>query len=201
MKKERRHQYFRFPRELLESPAWWVLSVNEHRALDRILLEHQRKSGYVKDGLVVTQRDFLGAGIHPRHVASSLRVLEALGIVRCTRNWGGSKTGRTPNKWIPTFLPTDPTAGAPDDATHDYLKIETRKEAQRIAERHRFHELRKGRTPHKYKPYPFGKLKPVYSSPSVMVSICATDPNETDAKSPAEPVEGGIMPALIGCSL
>jgi hypothetical protein len=136
-------QYFRFPRQLLNSPAWSVLNINERRAFDRIMEEHQSKSGFVKDGLVVTRRDFAAAGIHPKHVKGSLRVLAALGIVVCTRDMGGSRSGRTPSMYAPTFLPRDPTKK--DDATNDYLEIKTLEEAERIAELHRYHEKRKDR--------------------------------------------------------
>lgn len=132
-------QYFRFPRQLLNSPAWSVLNIHERRAFDRIMEEHQSKSGYVNDGLIVTTRDFRRAGIHASHVASSLRVLVALGIVQRTRSMGGSATGRTPDMWKPTFLPTTPTA---NDATHDYLEHAAPEEAKRIAEQHRFRDKR-----------------------------------------------------------
>src|SRR4051794_35234096 len=73
-------QYFRFPRRLLTSPAWSVLNINERRAFDRIMEEHQSKSGFVNDGLAVTTRDFVKFGVQPKHVTSSMRVLRALGI-------------------------------------------------------------------------------------------------------------------------
>jgi len=38
-----KEQYYRFPRQLLESPAWSVLNINERRAFDRIMREHQSK--------------------------------------------------------------------------------------------------------------------------------------------------------------
>jgi hypothetical protein len=137
-------QWFRFPRKLLESPAWSVLNIHERRAFDRIMEEHQSKSGFIHDGLVVTYRDFVKAGIQSRHVARSLRVLRQLGIIDCTRNMGGSASGRTPNMWRPTFLPRTPTS---NDATHDYLEVKTLAEAKRIAVMHRIHETRKHRLP------------------------------------------------------
>lgn len=135
-------QYFRFPRQLLESAAWRVLNIHERRAFDCIMGEHQRKAGNVNGGLAVTRRGLVAAGIHPKHVTGSLRVLEALGIVECTRNMGGSRNGRSPNLYRPTFLPTAKTA---NDATHDYREIMTADEAERRAELHRYHEPRKDR--------------------------------------------------------
>ncbi len=139
-------QYFRFPRQLLTSPAWSALNLNERRAFDCIMEEHQSKSGFVNDGLVVTYRDFVQAGIHPKNVKGSLCVLAALGIIQCKRNMGGSKSGRTANMWKPTFLPSTPKL---DDAGHEYLEIKTLEEAKAIAEMHRFHEKRKSRIPRK----------------------------------------------------
>jgi hypothetical protein len=137
-------QYFRFPRHLLTSPAWSVLNIHERRAFDRIMVEHQTKSGFVNDGLPVTKRDFVKFGVQPKHVAGSLRVLRELGIIECTRNMGGSLSGRTPNMWRPTFLPRTPTS---NDATHDYLKITTSEQAKHIAEAYRERETRKNRPP------------------------------------------------------
>lgn len=139
-----REQYFRFPRQLLESPAWRVLNIHERRAFDCIMGEHQRKSGYVNGGLAVTKRDFERYGVHPKHVAGVLRVLDVLGIVKRTRNMGGSRNGRSPNLYRPTFLRTTPEA---NDATHDYLEIQTVEEAERRAELHRYHEKRTNRMP------------------------------------------------------
>jgi hypothetical protein len=133
-------QYFRFPRQLLTSHAWKVLNIHERRAFDCLMEEYQSKSGYIKDGLVVTRRDFVAAGIDTHHITSSLAVLRNLGIVTPTRSMGGSRDGRTPNMYKPTFLPSEPGL---KDATHDYLKITTKVEAERLAEIHRFKRLRK----------------------------------------------------------
>jgi hypothetical protein len=136
-------QYVRFPRRLLESPALQVLTTNEYRVLVRVLIEHQRKSGFVNDGLPVTKRDFERFGINAKYVASATKVLEELLIIECTRTMGGSLRGRTPNLWRPTFLPRTPTS---NDASHDYAKF-TLAEAKAIAKAHRVHETRKGRIP------------------------------------------------------
>jgi hypothetical protein len=140
-------QYVRLPRQLLDSPALDVLTTNEWRALRRILQEHQAKAGFVKDGLIVTARDFRRAGVRPGNVASSLRVLVVLGIIERTRSMGGSATGRTSDMWRPTFLPRDPTK--PDDSTHDYMDVKTLDEAKRRAALHRLRDTRDRRAPPK----------------------------------------------------
>ena len=166
MKKPPNEQYFRFPRQLLTSPAWRALTINEVRAFSRVMEEHQSKSGFVNDGLVVTRRDFVSAGIHPKHIKGSLLVLARLGIIKCTRNMGGSRSGRTPNMWKPTFLPTTPAA---NDATHDYLEIKTPEEAERRAEQHRYHEKRKDRIS-----LPRMRRLQVVSAPSIIAITSTT---------------------------
>lgn len=141
-------QYIKFPRKFLESHALRVLNINERRALDRILIEHQRHSGFVNDGLPVTRNDFVAAGVHPRHYTSTLRVLEELGIIECTRRMMGTSSGRLPNLWRPTFLPTTPTG---NNATHDYTRLTTIAEAKAAADAVRTHDTRQRRAPTKPK--------------------------------------------------
>lgn len=138
-------QYFRFPRQLLTSPAWKALNIQEMRVFFRIMEEHQARSGFVKDGLIVTRRNLLAAGVAPRYITGALKVLDALGIIKCTRNMGGSRNGRTPNLYAPTFLSRDPARM--DEPSHEYLEITTLEEAERRAELHRYHEKRKDRLP------------------------------------------------------
>jgi hypothetical protein len=88
---------------------------SDWNALLRVLIEHQRKSGFVNAGLPVTKRDFERFGVNAKYVACSTKVLEELLILECTRTMGGSLRGRTPNLWRPTFLPRTPTS---NDASH-----------------------------------------------------------------------------------
>jgi hypothetical protein len=132
-------QYVRIPRRLLESPVLQVLNANEWRALRRILIEHQQHSGFVNGGLVVTTSDFEAAGVQRKHVGHTWRVLEALGIIQCTRCMQGTSSGRLPNCYRPTFLPTTPRA---NDATHEYTRFKTVAEARLAAEAARIHDPR-----------------------------------------------------------
>ena len=108
--------------------------------------EHQSKARFVEFRPSRNQGRFHELGRFLRHISASLKVLTTLGIIERTRDMGGSAIGRTPNTYRPTFLPTTPTA---NDATHDYLEIETMEEAKRRAEIHRSHEKRTGRMPSK----------------------------------------------------
>ena len=58
-------QYYRFPRMLLNSPAWRALNLHERRIFDRVMQEHQSKSGFINDGLAVTRRDFVAPAFTP----------------------------------------------------------------------------------------------------------------------------------------
>jgi hypothetical protein len=139
-------QYFQFPRQLLDSPVMEALKTPDWLVLLRILREHQRKSGFQNSGLIITRRDF-EMMTNARYVSQSIRVLTNLGIIKNTRGMGSSRTGRTPNMWLITFLPTTPTA---DDATHDYLAHKTIEEAKAIADTARQHEeITKTRKPPK----------------------------------------------------
>jgi hypothetical protein len=158
MKTPKEKQFPKITRPYYESPAHRLMNAYEHRALIRLIVEHQRQGGWVNDGLVVTHRDLVQAGVHPRYVASTWRVLEALGFIERTRNMGGSSSGRTPNLYRPTFLPRKPGG---DDATHDYLKITTKAEAKAIIADNRLHQTRKDRPPPRRR-----KLKTV-SAPSI----------------------------------
>jgi hypothetical protein len=154
MKKQLQEQYLKFPRKLLDSPVWQVLTGNEFRALFRIMQEHQRHSGKVYEGLPITKLQFDAAGVKRNLVASSLRVIEGLGIVTCTRRVKGTGAGGLPNLYRPTFISTAPSR---DDATHDYLKITTVEEARKIAHENRLHDTRIRRAPPK--PRRLAKLK------------------------------------------
>jgi hypothetical protein len=116
------------PYDLLASPAHRVMNANEHRAL-YCLFSALGDAGHRNEGLLVTHVAFEGAGVNHKQVASTLRVLEALGLIECTRECG------KPNLYRLTFLPRTPTA---DDATNEHLRIATAAEARAIARAHRF---------------------------------------------------------------
>ena len=127
-------QWLAYPRSLLESPVLGALNNNERKVMDRIMLEHQRKSGFQNNGLIVTTRQFVKeAWVQPRHVSPSLAVLRTLGIIECVRSWGVSKGGRTPNLYKLPWLPGTPRD---NDASYPYEAIKTREDAVRIAELH-----------------------------------------------------------------
>jgi hypothetical protein len=145
--KPKTKQFIRFPRDLLESPAYRALNLPERKALDRIMVEYHCKSGFQNNGLPVTRRNFVEFGVNPKHVTSSVTVLRTLDIIECVSNWGGSKSGRRPNLFRLPFLPSTPTG---NDDDHRYLKI-TKEQAKEIAHRHRHHDNRDRAAPKRQK--------------------------------------------------
>jgi hypothetical protein len=68
--------------ELIESPAWRVLSPSARRVLDRFEIEMCHHGGLRANGqLVVTYGDFERFGIHTDAIAPAIREVVALGLV------------------------------------------------------------------------------------------------------------------------
>src|SRR5262249_10890247 len=73
--------YVPHTREVLEAPAWRVLSLSGHRVLDRLEIEHLRHGGKDNGELPVTFNNFEAYGIHRHAIAPALRECAALGLV------------------------------------------------------------------------------------------------------------------------
>jgi hypothetical protein len=117
--------------DMLESPAYRVLSVSAHRVMSRIEIEHASHGGSENGNLPVTKQNFMDYGIHHNAVAPAIREAEALGFIRMKRGRGGNAEHRQPNRFFLTFaLGNGPRALTP---THDWRKIKTIEEAQAIA--------------------------------------------------------------------
>src|SRR4029450_8804364 len=79
------------PIEMLESPAYRVLSLSAHRVITRIEIELAHHGGNDNGKLPVTKQDFIDYGIHDHAVAPAIREAEALGFIRVTeRGRGGN---------------------------------------------------------------------------------------------------------------
>ena len=119
-------------REMLESPAYRVLSQSAHRAISRIELELCYHGGNDNGKLPVTFDDFVDYGIDRASVAPALREGEALGFFRITeRGRGGNREYRTPNKFYLTFAFGRESRAKPP--TDEWRKIKTVEEAKAIA--------------------------------------------------------------------
>ena len=122
---------FRFvPRnyEMLESPAYRVLSLSAHRLLSRIEVEHGSHGGVDNGKLPVTFQDFEDYGIHRHAIGPAIRECEALGFVEIVqRGRSGNGEYRKPNIFRLTYLPMPPIG--PSDK---WRRIETVEQAEAI---------------------------------------------------------------------
>ena len=118
--------------EMLESPAYRVLSRSAHMAIARVEIELTSHGGNDNGKLPVTTDDFVAYGMHRTSIAPAIREVEALGFVRVTeRGRGGNAEYRKPNLFFLTFAHgRDSGAQRP---THDWRRIKTLEEAQQIA--------------------------------------------------------------------
>ena len=112
--------------EMLESPAFRVLSPSGHRILARLEIELGHHGGQDNGKLPVTFDDFVDYGIHRHSVALAIRECEALGFIEITqRGRAGNADFRCPNLFRITYV-----AAAGPPPTHDWRKIETIDEAE-----------------------------------------------------------------------
>jgi hypothetical protein len=72
--------------EMMESPAYRVLSLSAHRVLDRICIELGHHGGADNGKLPVTYEHFEEYGIDRHAVAPAIRELEALGFIEVTQH-------------------------------------------------------------------------------------------------------------------
>jgi hypothetical protein len=119
-------------REMLESPAYRVLSQSAHRAISRIELELCYHGGNDNGQLPVTFENFVDYGIDRASISPALREGEALGFFRITaRGRGGNREYRRPNKFHLTFAVGRGSRAKPP--TDEWRKIKTIEEAKALA--------------------------------------------------------------------
>jgi hypothetical protein len=118
--------------EMLESPAWRVLSLSARRVIERLEIELASHGGNDNGKLPVTYGDFIHFGMDRDAVAPAIREAEALGFIRVTqRGHGGNAEYRQPNLFFITFAHARGSASTPP--THDWRKYKTIEEAAAAA--------------------------------------------------------------------
>jgi DNA-binding transcriptional MocR family regulator len=118
--------------EMLESPAYRVLSLSAHRVLSRIEIEFLHHAGTENGRLPVTFDQFVEYGIDRASIAPAIRELEALGFVEVTeRGVAGNADSRRPNLFRLTYRNSD---GVLSDGTHEWRRIRTDVEAKAVAD-------------------------------------------------------------------
>src|SRR5262249_20888208 len=118
--------------EMLESPAYRVLSVSAHRVISRIEIEHASHGGSENGNLPVTKQNFMDYGMDHNAVAPAIPQAEAHGFIRMKRGLGGNADHRGPNSFSVTFA--HGRGGRAYPPTHEWRKIKTIEEAQAIAD-------------------------------------------------------------------
>jgi hypothetical protein len=117
--------------EMLESPAWRVLSLSARRVFDRIQIEHAHHGGRENGRLPVTFKDFEQFGIERHRIRPAIVELEALGFIRITQHGrAGNADFRIPNKFRLTHQHANDGV---EPATNEWCRIKTMEEAENIA--------------------------------------------------------------------
>ena len=116
--------------EMLESPAFRVLSWAAHKVLHRLEVELLHNGGTNNGKLIVTFDQFGKHRVRRKAIAPALRELEALGFIEivehgCAGNAGYGK----PNVFRLTYRPA---VGAPEDGSHEWRRVKTMEDALRI---------------------------------------------------------------------
>lgn len=117
--------------EMLESPAWRVLSLSARRVFDRIQIEHAHHGGRENGRLPVTFKDFAEFGVERHRIRPAITELDALGFIRITQHGrAGNADFRIPNKFRLTHLLANDGV---EPATNEWRRIKTLEEAENIA--------------------------------------------------------------------
>jgi hypothetical protein len=105
--------------EMLESPAYRVLSRAGHQVLTRIEIELAHHGGMDNGKLPVTYTQFVDYGIHDHAVAPAIRELVALGFIEVTEQGrAGNAEWRRPSKYRLTYRHVDRA-----NPTHEWRRI------------------------------------------------------------------------------
>jgi len=115
--------------EMLESPAYGVLSLSAHRILARLEIEHTSHGGNDNGRLPLTYNQLVEYGLHRHAISAAIREVVALGFVEVTEQGrAGNAEHRAPNRFRLTYRHT--AAGPP---TEDWRAIKTLEQAETLA--------------------------------------------------------------------
>ena len=129
--------------EMMEAPAFQVMSLGAHRVLARLEIEHAHHGGNDNGKLPVTFDQFAAFGIDRHAAARGVREVCALGfaeITECGR--AGNAEWRRPNLFRLTYRPVDRAA-----PTDEWKGIKTIEQAEMIAQNARRTPARKNKIP------------------------------------------------------
>lgn len=129
--------------EMLESPAYRVLSLSAHRVMARLEIELAQHGGKPEENgkLPCTFDHFVEFGLHRHAIAPAIRELVALGFVEITqRGSAGNADLRQPTLYRLTYRHW----GSHKETTDEWRRIKTVDEAEAIAERGRIAQSKRG---------------------------------------------------------
>jgi hypothetical protein len=116
--------------EMLESPAYQILSLAAHRILFRLEIELLHHGGNDNGKLIVTFDQFEKYGVRRKSVPAALRELEALGFIEIVEHGCAGNAGYgEPNIYRLTYRPS---VDAPEDGSHEWRRVKTIEDALRI---------------------------------------------------------------------
>lgn len=114
--------------DMLELPAYRILSLSAHRVISRIEIEYARHGGKDNGKLPVTFNDFEAYGVRRHSIRPAIDELEALGLIEVTDH--GARSIRAeypkPKKFRLTYRHVD---GRPGDGTHEWQRFKTTEDA------------------------------------------------------------------------
>jgi hypothetical protein len=117
--------------EMLESPAYRVLSLSARRVLDRVEIEMAHHGGTDNGRLPVTYDDFRRYGINRAAIAPGIREAVALGFLEVTEHGcAGNADHRSPNLFRLTYRIAKGILG---DGSHEWRQIQSIEHAEDIA--------------------------------------------------------------------
>jgi hypothetical protein len=124
--------------EMLESPAYRVLSLSGHRVLARLEIELGHHGGLENGRLPVTYANFERYGIERKSIPPALREAQALGFVRITERGRPSKSNfdRHPNYFELTYI----HGAHGEEPTHEWKRHKTLDEAINAAQQARLNK-------------------------------------------------------------
>jgi len=100
MNKKKGEAFVKLPLALLSSKSWQALSINAHRFVCYLMIEHMRHGGRRNGFLVAPRKQLHDFGISDHFVSVAIEDTERLGLVDCRRG-----VGRRPNLYSLTWLP------------------------------------------------------------------------------------------------
>jgi hypothetical protein len=110
--------------EMLRSASYRNLSLAAHRVVSRIEIElakHGKRVRQFNGRLPITYKQFVEYGVLRRHIAPTLKELEAQGLLRTTQTGcGGNAEFKQMNLYRLTYRPAE---GVPGDGSHEWRLV------------------------------------------------------------------------------